>query len=65
MTKYDIADRALELAVRSARLIRSLPRETVAFEYGKQLIRSSASIGANIEEADGTLSKKFLSIKWL
>jgi len=27
-------------------------------EYGKQLIRSSGSIGANLEEADGTLTKK-------
>lgn len=27
-------------------------------EYGRQLIRSSGSIGANIEEADGALTKK-------
>ena len=58
MSKFDIKDRSLEFAVRAARFIDKLPRKQSALEYGKQLIRSSASIGANIEEADGALSKK-------
>ncbi len=57
--RYDIQDRALEFAARIARFINKLPKNQVSIEYSKQLIRSSASIGANIiEEADGTLSKK-------
>ena len=56
--KYNIRDRALEFAARVAKFVRILPRNQASFEYGKQVIRSSASIGANIEEADGTLTKK-------
>lgn len=55
---YDIKDRAETFAVRSAKLALKLSRNQASIEYGKQLIRASASIGANIEEADGTLSKR-------
>ena len=58
MTKYDIRERAMEFAVRTAKLITKAPKSQVILEYGKQLIRASASVGANIEEADGTLSKR-------
>src|SRR3989339_1001591 len=56
--KYDIKDRALEFAASVAIFIYKLPRNQLSIEYGRQLIRSSASIGANLEEADGTLTKK-------
>lgn len=56
--KYDIKDRALEFAASVAKCVNSFPKGIAAIEYGRQLIRSSSSIGANIEEADGTLSKK-------
>jgi four helix bundle protein len=56
--KYDIGERAINFAVRCAKLIGKLPRSIATIEYGKQLIRSSASVGANIEEADGTLTKR-------
>jgi four helix bundle protein len=56
--KYDIRDRALEFAARVAVMISQLSKNPITIEYGKQLIRSSASIGANLEEADGTLTKK-------
>jgi len=58
MKKYDIRERALDFAVRSAKLTNKMLQSRAAIEYGKQLIRASASIGANIEEADGTLSRK-------
>ena len=35
-----------------------LPKNIALLEYSRQLIRSGGSIGANIEEADGALSKK-------
>ena len=56
--KFDIHERALKFAVRTAKFINKLPRKQSTIEYGKQLIRASASIGANLEEADGALSKK-------
>jgi four helix bundle protein len=56
--KYDIGERCLEFAVRVAKYLNKVPNEMSAREYARQLIRSSASIGANLEEADGTLTKK-------
>jgi len=58
MTKYDIRERAMDFAVRCAKIVRCLIRNQTSLEYTKQLIRSSASIGANIEEADGAISRK-------
>lgn len=55
---YDIKERAFKFAARVACFVNALPKEQIYFEYFKQLIRASSSIGANIEEADGTLSKK-------
>jgi four helix bundle protein len=56
--KYDIQVRTLEFAARIARFVDMVPKKQTSIEYCKQLIRSSASIGSNIEEADGTLSKR-------
>ena len=56
--KFDIYDRAFKFAVRSAQFIKALEKNIIVIEYSKQLIRSSASIGANLEEADGALSRK-------
>lgn len=56
--KFDIYDRALEFAARVAKLLNKLPKNLCVVEYGKQVIKASGSIGANIEEADGTLTKK-------
>ncbi len=56
---YDIKERTFNFAVRVAKLVSRLPGNSMIMQtYGRQLIRSSASIGANVEEADGTLSKK-------
>lgn len=56
--KFDIKDRTLGFAARVALFVDKLPKKQSAIEYGKQLIRASASIGANLEEADGALSNK-------
>ncbi|MFH1709849.1 MAG: four helix bundle protein [bacterium] len=58
MTKYDIRERSLEFAVGCANLVNKLIKSQISMEYGKQLVRSSASVGANIEEADGALSRR-------
>lgn len=56
--RFDIKERALFLAIRTAQIIKDIPKNIISVEFCKQLIRSSSSIGANLEEADGTLSKK-------
>lgn len=56
--KFDIYDRALEFAARVAKSVTKLPKSQMSIVYGKQVVRSSGSVGANIEEADGTLTKK-------
>ncbi|MBI5873177.1 MAG: four helix bundle protein [Candidatus Omnitrophica bacterium] len=56
--KFDIYERALEFAARTAKFIERLPKGIAAIEYSRQLIRASGSIGANMEEADGALTRK-------
>ena len=56
--RYDIYDRAFNFAVKVANFLETLPKRTVFIEYSRQLIKSSGSIGANISEADGALTKK-------
>ena len=56
--KYDIYDRAFKFAVSVAKFLEMLPKRTALIEYSRQLIKSSGSIGANISEADGALTKK-------
>ncbi|MDP8298843.1 MAG: four helix bundle protein [Candidatus Tantalella remota] len=61
--KFDLYDRSLDFAVRSVKLLKTLPSSLSVHEYSKQLIRSSSSIGTNVEEADGTLTKKAFADK--
>ena len=55
---YDIKIRSFEFALEILKFVSSLPKTVICRELGKQLIRSGTSVGANIEEADGSLSKK-------
>jgi len=55
---YDLEDRTLKFAKDIRRFVRQLPKNTASFEDGKQLIRSSGSVGANYIEANESLSKK-------
>ncbi|MBI3617956.1 MAG: four helix bundle protein [Candidatus Omnitrophica bacterium] len=55
---FDIYDRAFKFAVRTAKTIDQLPLTQTTREYGKQLIRASGSVGSNLEEADGALTRK-------
>ena len=56
--QYDLEDRTLTLAKRVRKFIKGLPKTISNFEDGKQLVRSSGSIGANYIEANESLSKK-------
>jgi len=57
-SRFDIYNRAFEFAVKTAKFTKKMPKNSVTMEYAKQLIRSSSSVGANLEEADGALTKK-------
>ena len=56
--RYDLEDRTLEFAKRVRGFVGKLRRTTANVEDGKQLIRSSGSVGANYIEANEALSKK-------
>lgn len=56
--QYDLEERCLNFAKRTRQYIKLLPRTITNTEYGKQLARSSASIGANYIEANESMSKR-------
>lgn len=55
---YDLEERTFQFAKDCSQFIKSLPRSLSNIEYVKQLLRSSASVGANYIEANEALSKK-------
>jgi len=57
-TKFDLEERTLNFAKRVGVYIKTLPKNISNLEWGKQLIRSSGSVGANYIEANEALSKK-------
>lgn len=56
--QYDLEERTFEFAKNVRLFVKKLPRTTANIEDGKQVIRSSGSIGANYIEANEALSKK-------
>ncbi|HEX7042072.1 MAG TPA: four helix bundle protein [Patescibacteria group bacterium] len=56
--RFDLEERTLNFAKNVRLFIKDLPRSLTNLEDGKQLIRSSGSIGANYIEANESLSKK-------
>ncbi|MGA2092254.1 MAG: four helix bundle protein [Sedimentisphaerales bacterium] len=56
--RYDLEDRTLEFAKRIRVFVAKLKNTPANIEDGKQLIRSSGSVGANYIEANEALSKK-------
>ncbi len=57
-TKHEIHDRIYKFVLRVLRAVRQLPRTPENSVLIRQVVRSSASIGANAAEADGAGSKK-------
>ncbi len=56
--KFDLADRTLKFAKRIINYVNNLPKSIPNIEIGRQLVRSSGSVGANYIEAEESLSKK-------
>ena len=55
---FDIQKRTFLFGVRVIKLVGKLPRTVAGIEIGRQLIRAGTSVGSNMEEADGAISKK-------
>ena len=55
---YDLEDRTLAFAKKVRAFVKKLRKTIANIEDGKQLIRSSGSVGANYIEANESLSKK-------
>lgn len=58
MQKNDIQKRTFQFSLEIIQIVHNFPKTTIRFELGKQLFRSGTSIGANITEGNGAVSKK-------
>jgi four helix bundle protein len=58
MTSEELYNRLLSFAKNCQKLVKTLPKTAYNYEYGSQLIRSSASPGANYIEAIEASSRK-------
>ena len=56
--RYDLEQRTFQFAKMIREFVRKLPKSTGNIEDGKQVVRSSGSIGANYIEANEALSRK-------
>ncbi|MCB9867327.1 MAG: four helix bundle protein [Phycisphaerales bacterium] len=54
----DIVERTFRLAIRVVKLVNSTPRTIAGDVFARQVMRSGSSIGANVEEAQGSRSKR-------
>ena len=55
---FDLEERTYKFAKKVNSYVKILPKDCCNLENGKQLIRSSGSVGANYIEANESLSKK-------
>ena len=55
---YDLEERTFQFAKSVRFFVKNLPKTIANLNDGKQVIRSSGSIGANYREANESLSKK-------
>lgn len=60
---FDLEERTFIFAKESMKFVKSLPKTIVNSEIGRQLIRSSGSVGANYIEAREALSKKDFAMR--
>lgn len=61
--KYDLEDRTFAFASKVRQAVRTLQRTITNQEDGKQLVRSSGSVGANYIEANEAISRKDFSFR--
>ncbi|MBC8552382.1 MAG: four helix bundle protein [Candidatus Brocadiales bacterium] len=56
--QYDLKERTFQFAKNVSLYNKKLPRDVSNIEYGKQVVRSSGSVGANYIEVNEALSKR-------
>ncbi|MCF7794073.1 MAG: four helix bundle protein [Candidatus Cloacimonetes bacterium] len=61
---YDLEERTFIIAKNVRLFVKTLPQTTANYEDGKQVIKSSGSVGANYIEANESLSKKDIFINF-
>lgn len=61
--QYDLEERAFKFAKDCRDYVKKLPPTISNIEYGKQLIKASASQAANYIEANESLSKKDFKLR--
>jgi four helix bundle protein len=61
--RYDLEDRTFNFAKDIALFVRRLPKNISNLEYGRQVVDSSGSVGANYIEANEALSKKDFTMR--
>ena len=57
-SRKDIKVRAFDFGIRIVKLVRVMKKDPASYALANQIVRSGTSIGANIEEAQGALSRK-------
>jgi len=55
---YDLEERTFQFAKAVRLFVKIFPKTTANIEDGKQVVKSSGSVGANYREANESLSKK-------
>jgi len=61
--RFDLEDRTFNFAKDIALFVRRLPQNISNLEYGRQVVDSSGSVGANYIEANEALSKKDFTMR--
>ena len=56
--RYDLEERTFQFSKRVVLYLKQLPRSISNLEYGRQVVDSSGSVGANYIEANEALGKK-------
>lgn len=60
---YDLKDRTFKFAQRILDIVEQLPKRAQCEIVSRQLTKAGTSVGANVQEADGTITKKDFTSK--
>ena len=61
--KYDLEERTFQFALNVRLFVKKLPKSVINYEDGKQVVRSSGSVGANYIEANEKIGEKDLKYR--
>jgi len=58
MKNYNLEERTFQFGKDCVLIVKSIPRNLISIELGKQLVRAGCSVGANYIEANEALGEK-------